>query len=58
MGLGRAARADVARPALQEDGVPAVRVHPRLLAGLGKCSMKARPGKAGTDHEQLLCEVH
>lgn len=36
MGLGRAACAGVARPALLEDGVPAVRVHLRLLTGLGK----------------------
>lgn len=48
----------MAGPMLLEDGVAAVRVHLRLLAGLGKCNVKARPGEAGADHEQLLCEVH
>lgn len=29
--------------------MPAVRVHLRLLAGLSKCNVKARPGEAGAD---------
>lgn len=57
-GLDRVVRTGVARPALLEDSVPAVRVYLRLLAGLGKCKVKAHPGEAGGDHEQLLCEVH
>lgn len=57
-GLGGALHEGVARSALLEDSIPAVRVHLRLLAGLSKCNVKARPGEAGADHEQLLCEVH
>lgn len=58
LGFDRVARVGVVRPALLEDSMPAVRVPLRLLAGLGKCNVKARPGEAGADHEQLLCEVH
>lgn len=47
-----------ARLALLEDSMPAVRAHLRLLAGLSKCNVKARPGEAGADHEQFFCEVH
>lgn len=57
-GLGSAAREGVARPVLLEDGMRAVRVHLKLLAGLSKCIVKARPGEAVADHEQLLREVH
>lgn len=57
-GFDRVARVGVVGPALLEDSMPAVRVHLRLLAGLGKCNVKAPPSEAGTDHEQLLCEVH
>lgn len=55
---GRAGAVAVASSVLPEDGVPAVRLHLRLLTGLCKCNVKARPGEAGADHEQLLCEVH
>lgn len=42
----------VVQPALLEDGIQAVRVHLRLLTGLGKCNVMAQPGEAGADHEQ------
>lgn len=57
-GLGGALHEAVARSVLLEHNMPAVRVHLRVLAGLSKCNVKARPGEAGADHEQLLCEVH
>jgi hypothetical protein len=57
-GLGEARHGGVVRRVLLEDSIPAVRAHLRLLAGLSKCNVKARPGEAGTDHEQLLSEVH